>query len=202
VTDAAFWDARYSEYELAYGDAPNDFLREQAHRIPRGRVLCLAEGQGRNALHLAALGYDVTAMDQSTAGLARARKLAAERGLALTLVAADLNDFVIEPGAWQGIVATYAHLPPELRARVHRAAAAGLAPGGVFILEAYTPAQLANATGGPRDASLLMTLDALRAELAGLELLVAQEIDRDMIEGQYHRGPAAVVQVVGRKGGA
>ncbi|HEX5635090.1 MAG TPA: methyltransferase domain-containing protein, partial [Gemmatimonadales bacterium] len=143
MTDAAFWDARYSEYELAYGDAPNDFLREQAYRIPPGRVLCLAEGQGRNALHLAALGYDVTAVDQSSAGLARARKLAAARGLDLTLVEADLNHFVIEPGAWQGIVATYAHLPPELRGRVHRAAAAGLAPGGVFILEAYTPAQLA-----------------------------------------------------------
>jgi SAM-dependent methyltransferase len=199
MTDAAFWDARFAEQELAYGDGPNDFLAEHAALLPPGRVLCLAEGQGRNAVHLAALGHAVTAVDQSRTGLERAGHLAASRGVALELVHADLADYAIAPGAWQGIVAIFAHLPPALRARVHRAAAAGLAPGGVFLLEAYTPAQLAHASGGPRDPALLMTLAALRDELAGLDFLVARELERDVAEGHYHRGRSAVVQVAARR---
>jgi hypothetical protein len=114
-------------------------------------------------------------------------------------VQADLADYVIDEGAWAGIVALSAHLPPSLRARVHAAAVRGLRPGGVFLLEAYTPAQLAFATGGPADAALLMTAEALRAELAGLELEVCREVEREVVEGRFHTGRAAVVQVLGRR---
>lgn len=197
--DVASWNERYSTPEHFYGTAPNAFLAAQAHHIPAGPVLCLAEGEGRNAVHLAALGHAVTAVDQSAVGLAKARRLAETRGVALATVVADLAAYSILPDAWSGIVSIFAHLPRALRRTVHAAAVRGLRPGGVFLLEAYTPAQLAFATGGPKDPALLMRLPDLRGELTGLELLVAQEIEHEVVEGSGHSGRAAVVQILGRK---
>ncbi len=193
------WDARYSEAEYAYGKEPNDFLVEVAGRIPAGRVLCLGEGEGRNAVFLAARGFDVTGVDGSPVGLAKAEALARERGVRIATVCADLGAYVVEPGAWSGIVCLWVHLWPELRARVHRACVAGLAPGGAFVLEAYTPRQLELGTGGPKEPERLMTLAALRDDLAGLDLEIARELDRVVREGHYHDGIGAVVQVLGRK---
>ncbi len=193
------WDARYREPGFAYGTEPNDFLREVAGRIPPGPVLCLAEGEGRNAVWLAGLGHEVVAVDSSRVGLAKAARLAAERGVALTTIPADLAEYAIEPGAWAGFVAIFAHLPPPVRARMHRGAVAGLRPGGVFVLEAYAPRQLEFGTGGPQAPELLMSLADLRAELAGLELLIARETERDVVEGRCHTGRAAVVQVLARR---
>jgi SAM-dependent methyltransferase len=193
------WDARFAEPGYAYGTDPNHFLVEVAARIPAGPILSLGEGEGRNAVYLAGLGREVTAVDASAVGLAKAGALAAERGVRLTTVVANLADFRIEPDAWAGIVSVFAHLTPALRARVHAAVRAGLRPGGVYVLEAYTPRQLDFGTGGPKDASLLVTLDALRRELAGLEFMVGREIERDVTEGKYHGGRAAVVQVLARR---
>jgi SAM-dependent methyltransferase len=190
------WNERFAEPEHAYGTEPNDFLREWAGRVPMGKVLCLAEGQGRNAVYMAEQGYEVTAVDASDVGLARARELAAERGVHIETCHADLNDFVIEPRQWQGVVSVFCHLPDALRRRVHTNVVKGLAPGGVLILEAYTPAQIALNTGGPRDASLCMQLDELREELQGLRIVHALETEREIIEGKYHYGTGAVVQVV------
>ena len=197
--DVAFWNERFSAAHYVYGETPNAFVAESAPQIPAGPVLCLAEGEGRNAVHLAALGHRVTAVDQSEVGLAKARRLAKARGVKIETVAAGLENYSIARGAWAGIVATFAHFPPALRRQVHRAVAAGLQPGGVFILEAYTPAQLAFDTGGPKSPELLMTLAALREELAGLEFLVAREIERDVIEGGGHTGRGAVVQILARR---
>ncbi len=201
VYDASFWDQRYGHAGDAYvfGTAPNDFLATSAGRIPAGPVLCLAEGEGRNAVFLARRGHPVTALDQSATGLAKARALAAKEGVPLTTVVADLAEYVITPGAWAGIVAIFMHLPPDLRARVLTQAAAGLAPGGVFILESYTPAQLAFGTGGPRDIALLPTLASLCPLLPGLVLDHAQELERDVQEGGGHTGRSAVVQIVARR---
>ncbi|MBL8981795.1 MAG: class I SAM-dependent methyltransferase [Gemmatimonadetes bacterium] len=194
------FDARYAEAEWAYGTEPNDFLRASAGQIPRGgRVLCLAEGQGRNAVFLAAAGHPVTAVDRSAPGLARAQALAAERKVSIETQLVDLAEFEVGTAQWDGIVAIFAHLPPPLRRRVHQAVVAGLRPGGVFILEAYSPAQLQRTTGGPRSLDLLMSIAVLREELAGLDFLVAQEIDREVIEGKYHTGTASVVQVLALK---
>ena len=195
------WDERYSSPDYAYGTEPNAFVAAMAPRIPAGPVLCLAEGEGRNAVHLARLGHAVTAVDQSAVGLAKAARLAAQCGVALTIVAADLAHYAIAPAAWAGIVATWALLPPPLRRIVHAQVVAGLRPGGVFLLEAYTPAQLAFGTGGPKDPSLCMTLAALREELAGFDFEVARECERDVIEGKHHTGRGAVVQVVARRPG-
>ena len=197
--DAATWNDRYAAAAHFYGEAPNAFVAEVAPQIPAGPVLCLAEGEGRNAVHLAMLGHRVTALDQSEVGLAKARRLAAARGVEIETVATDLADYSIPVAAWAGIVATFAHLPPALRRRVHRDVVAGLQPGGVFILEAYTPAQLAFGTGGPKLPELLMTLADLREELSGLKFLIARELERDVIEGSGHNGRGAVVQILARR---
>ena len=195
------WNERYGEPGYAYGAEPNDFLAAAAGRYlrPRGEILSLAEGEGRNAVFLARLGYRVTAVDGSSVGLEKARALAAKRGVEVRTIVADLADF--DPGLerWDGIVSIWCHLPSALRARVHRSVVAALRPGGVFLLEAYTPDQLAYKTGGPPTADLLMTLATVREELAGLEFLEAAETTREVHEGKYHDGMSAVLQVVARK---
>ena len=193
------WDERYSGSEYAFGTKPNDFLASVVDRIPRGRVLSLAEGEGRNAVFLAEQGCDVTAVDSSSVGLAKARRLADERGVNIETTVADLNDFAIEPASWDGVVSIFCHLPEPLRARVHEAVVQGLTPGAVFILEAYTPKQLEYRTGGPPTAELMMSLDDLRRELDGLVFEHAIELTRRIEEGQFHSGQSAVVQVLARK---
>lgn len=193
------WDERYASDEYAYGTEPNDFLAEVASALPLGRILCLAEGEGRNAVHLATLGYQVTAVDASAVGLAKAQQLAQQRGVAITTVVADLADFTIAAGQWDGIVSIFCHLPPDLRRQVHRSVVEGLRPGGVLVLEAYTPKQLDYNTGGPPVAEMTMSLEQLQSELEGLAFCNARETVRPVIEGRYHHGDGAVVQLVAEK---
>lgn len=195
----AFWDERYSEPDLTYGADPNDFLREMAPCIPPGPVLGLGEGQGRNAVHLATLGHAVTAVDQSPVGLSRARELAASRGVALTTLAADLADFDLGSTSWSGIISIFCHLPSALRRELYPRCAAALAPGGVFLLEAYTLRQLELGTGGPKEPDLLGSLGEMQALLPGLDLEIGREVIREVREGAYHHGSAAVLQVLARR---
>ena len=196
---AAFWNDRFHQPGFAYGDQPNDFLHQQAALLPAGDALCLAEGEGRNAVHLAQLGHRVIAQDISPVGLAKAEHLAAERGVVITAQCCDLADFHPEPASTDLVVAIWMHLPPVLRAQVHARAVAALRPGGHLIVEAYTPRQLRHGTGGPPNTELLIEPATLRDELAGLELLVLEETERWIEEGPHHRGASAVVQAVGRK---
>ncbi len=193
------WDERYAGSDYVYGTEANEFLAAAATHIRPGSVLCICEGEGRNATFLAEQGYAVTAVDNSSVGLAKARRLAARRGVGIAMRQQDLADFEIAPRHWQGIVSIFCHLPPALRARVHRDIVAGLAPGGVFVLEAYTPRQLELKTGGPPTPELMMELNTVRSELAGLDFVIARELERDVHEGQLHHGRGAVVQVLARK---
>jgi SAM-dependent methyltransferase len=198
-----FWDARYAEPALAYGDAPNDFLASVADRLPpRGRILCLAEGQGRNAVFLAERGHRVLAVDLSAVGLARARALAEARGVEIETAVADLDDY--EPGeaAWDAVVSVFAHTAASVRRRLHRRVVRALRPGGAFVLEAYTPEQTRRDTGGPSGpeaVDITMTAAGLAEELAGLDVEILREVEREVVEGPYHRGAAAVVQMVAWK---
>ncbi len=195
------WEQRYGALEYFYGTDPNDLLRQRCDSIRLcGTVLCLAEGEGRNAVFLAGQGYQVTAVDQSVAGLAKAERLAAQRGVSIVTALADLADYPMGSACWDGIVSIWCHLPRGLRADVHRRAIEALTPGGVFLLETYTPAQLAHHTGGPRSADLLPTLEQLQGELVGLELVHAVECERMVHEGSGHDGLSAVVQIVAIKG--
>lgn len=199
---SSIWNERYGSAEYVYGTEPNDFLVAHAAAIPRGAVLCLADGEGRNGVYLAKLGYAVTSVDQSEVGLRKAEALAASQGVSIHTLAADLAEFDPGQGIWQGIVSVFAHLPPELRLRLHRQVVAALAPGGVFILEAFTPRQLdMPGVGGPKGpyAAGLIPLDAVRDELEGLTLEIAREADRVLDEGPLHQGLCAVVQVLAIK---
>ena len=109
------WDERYSPDEYVYGKAPNQFLEENYNAIPKGKVLSLAEGEGRNAVFLAKQGYSVTAVDASQVGLSKAKKLAEENGVELELIRGDLVDFDIGENKWDGIVSIFCPLPSALR---------------------------------------------------------------------------------------
>lgn len=193
------WDERYREPGFTYGTAPNEFLVSVVDRIPKGKILSLAEGEGRNAVYLASLGYEVTGVDGSEVGLRKARELAKEQGVAITTIHADLGEFVIAPGEWDGIVACYCHLPSSIRIPLHQAAVRGLKPGGVFVLEAFSKEQLAYGTGGPSSLDMLMSLDELKRELVGLEFIHAVRVERDVLEGRGHTGLASVVQILAVK---
>ncbi|EQB33925.1 MULTISPECIES: class I SAM-dependent methyltransferase [Sphingomonadales] len=193
------WDKRYSTDDFAYGTEPNDFLRESMELLPVGDALCLGEGEGRNAVFLAEHGHRVTALDASAVGLEKAKRLAVEKNVTIGIAHADLADYKMEPNRWDGIVSIFCHLPTSLRKKVHRDIFQSLRPNGVFILEAYTPAQLKHGTGGPPNAAMMMSLAELRDELAGLELIVGREVTRDVNEGAFHNGSGATVQIIARK---
>jgi SAM-dependent methyltransferase len=190
------WDARYAEPGFVYGTEPNDFLSSVVDRLPHGRALSLGEGEGRNAVFLARAGWHVIAVDRSRVGLRKATVLAAQRGVPVAACVADLAAFPL-PATWfDVIVSIFCHLPRELRRRVHGAAVRALRPGGMLVLEAYTPCQLAFGTGGPSVPELLATVEDLRTDLAGLTFIIARECEREVIEGRFHRGRGAVVQVL------
>ncbi|TWU35749.1 tellurite resistance protein TehB [Novipirellula aureliae] len=190
------WNQRYSADGFAYGAAPNEFLVSVIDRLPRGPALSLAEGEGRNAVYLAKAGFDVTAVDQSEVGLAKAQAFARDQGVSIKTVQADLRDFVIKPDQWAAIVSIFCHLPETVRASLHSRVSAGLRIRGMFVLEAYTPNQCGRGTGGPPTPDLTVSLADLQNELAGLELLHGCELERHVNEGRYHTGLGSVVQLL------
>ena len=198
------WDQRYDTDEYIYGTQPNDFLSAVVDRLasdhpPGGRVLCLAEGEGRNAVFMAERGFRVLALDASSIGLSKAQRLAEERGVSIDTQVIDLAHYNIEPGAWDVIVSVFCHVPTPIRQQLHQQVVAGLRSGGAFILEAYTPEQLNYGTGGPPVAELMMSLTGLQMELAGLDFEHGMELVRDIQEGKLHTGKGAVVQVLAFK---
>ena len=194
-----FWNEKFSTTDYAYGTEPNDFLVSAVTNLKRGATLSLAEGEGRNAVWLAQQGFTVSAIEQSEKGVGKTLRLALQRGVIVMAERGELETFHIQPNSWDLVVSIYAHTPQELRRKLHRQVVAGLKPGGVFVLEAYTPAQIANNTGGPKDASLMPTAELLRSELAGLVFDRIEEVERDVVEGSLHTGKAHVVQVVAHR---
>ena len=197
------WDERYSGTEFAFGKEPNDFLRETFEQIPAGgHVLCLAEGEGRNAVFLAQQGYTVTAMDMSEVGLIKATQLAKDRGVTITTQVADLADYQFGENKWDAIVSIWAHVPDALRHYIHAQIVTALKPNGVFIVEAYTKEQLkTDAIGGPSASQIerFGSLENLQSELIALEEIIGIERLRMVSEGKRHQGLSAVVQFVGKK---
>jgi len=197
------WDEIYSGTEFAFSKEPNDFLRETFEQIPAGgHVLCLAEGEGRNAVFLAQQGYTVTAMDMSEIGLIKATQLAKDRGVTITTQVADLADYQFGENKWDAIVSIWAHVPDALRHYIHAQIVTALKPNGVFIVEAYTKEQLkTDAIGGPSASQIerFGSLENLQSELMELKEIIGIERLRMVSEGKRHQGLSAVVQFVGKK---
>ncbi|MFG1955277.1 class I SAM-dependent methyltransferase [Micromonospora sp. NPDC048830] len=169
--DRADWDARYaSAPELVWTAEPNRFVVAETAELPPGRALDLAAGEGRNAVWLAGRGWRVTAVDFSAVAVRRGRDLARERGVDVDWQVADVITYRPEADAFDLVLVAYLHLPQPDRATVLRQAAAAVRPGGSFVLVGHDLANLTAGTGGPRDPALLLTPDAVAAELPGLRV--------------------------------
>ncbi len=193
------WDEKYNTKDYVYGTEPNEFLAQHVNLLPKGRILSLAEGEGRNAVYLAKQGYSVTAVDSSRVGLDKARQLADENKVDIDFIHSDLEHFDLGEEQWDGIVSIFCHVPPSLRKSLHEKVINALKFHGVLILEAYTPEQLKHGTGGPPVAELMMSANALEQELSGLKFDHLEELERHVQEGIGHSGKGAVVQLVGFK---
>ena len=191
------WDKEYDTEEYVYGKLPNDFLKQHYKAIPEGKVLLLAEGEGRNAVFLAKHGYTVTAVDLSSVGLRKAEKLAKENNVNIEAICEDLQTFDLGKKKWDGIVSIYCHLPPKVRQHLYNRIERALNPSGVLFLESYRPEQLKLKTGGPPLAEMMTSKETLVGELPNIEFSHLEEIDREVNEGVKHHGMGAVIQAIG-----
>jgi SAM-dependent methyltransferase len=200
-TARSMWEERFGADACLYGTEPNEFLRARAVDLPASRVLCLAEGEGRNAVFLAGLGHDVHSVDLTDSGVAKTLRLAEARGVVVHARVGDLAVFDLGIAQWDVVVSIFAHMPTVVRRDLHARVVGALRPGGVLVLEAYTPDQIGRGTGGPSLPEMTMTLVELRDELSGLTFEHAAELTREVVEGPGHTGVGAVVQVVARRPG-
>lgn len=174
------WDARYAGSDLVWGAGPNAFVAAELDALPAGRALDVACGEGRNAIWLATRGWHATGIDFSSAGIARARQLAADADVAAgtEFVVGDVVDGPLPPGPFDAVVVAYLQLPAEQRRASLRQAAAVLAPGGVLLVVAHDTSNLAEGVGGPQDARVLYTAADVVEDLAGMDGLVVEKAER------------------------
>jgi 2-polyprenyl-3-methyl-5-hydroxy-6-metoxy-1,4-benzoquinol methylase len=178
TAEQAAWDERYSGRGLVWGAGPNRFVAEETAGLPAGAALDLGTGEGRNAIWLAERGWQVTGIDFSAAGLARAARLAAERGVSVTWVHADLLAWQPAGSSYQLVLIAYIHLPPAVLARMFRTAAAAVAPGGTLLVIGHDRDNVTRGYGGPPDPDRLYTPAAVTAELSGLVIRRAEQVLR------------------------
>ena len=197
------WDKRFAGEDYHFGTEPAAFLAASAGLIPpHSRVLSVADGEGRNSVHLATLGHDVTAMDGAANGVAKARRLAAARGVTVAYHHADIARWDWTPDAYDAVVAIFIQfMGPALRRAVFDGITHTLRPGGLLLLHGYTVDQLAHGTGGPPVAENLYTPALLRAELAGLTVERLTDYEAEIAEGTGHLGRSALVDLIARKPG-
>lgn len=195
------WDERFAGDDYFYGTAPNAFLQSNAGLLRTGMsALSLAEGEGRNAVWLAAQGLDVTAVDASAVGLAKAARLAEERGVGLRTLVADLATWDIPAGAYDIVVAIFIQFaPPPVRDRLFAGMVNALKPGGLLLLQGYRTEQPRYGTGGPKAPELLYTEALLRNAFAALQIERLSVHDSEISEGSGHHGMSALIDLVARK---
>lgn len=193
------WHERFSQEEYVYGKEPNAFVVEAAARLPLGNVLCIAEGEGRNAVYLATLGHTVTAWDFAQAGLEKTQRLADEKNVQVKTKLHDLADVRWEESKWDAIIHIFGHVPPRVMQRTWEGIKRSLKPGGHYVSELYTKEQLRYGTGGPRDPVLLCDPIELMQAFNGYltNHLYVGEVERE--EGMLHTGTAHVVQCIFQK---
>ena len=195
------WDARFSGDGYLFGTEPNRFLVSCRGLLgERGRVLCVADGEGRNSVWLAAQGFGVDAFDPSPVGVLKARRLAAERGVSVRFEIADVDEWRWPAQTYDAVAAIFIQFaPPPLRRQLFDRIAGALRPGGLLLLQGYRVEQLTYGTGGPPIAELLYTETQLRAELSAFTIERLVSYDAVIEEGSGHSGMSALIDVVARR---
>jgi SAM-dependent methyltransferase len=190
-----------SSADYLYGTEPNAFLKAQAGLLPKtGKALAVADGEGRNGIWLAEQALDVLSVDFSPAAQAKAKALAARRGVAVRFVQADVTAWDWPTAEFDVVAVIFIQFcaPPERR-RIFAGIRQALKPGGLLLLQGYRPEQVAYNTGGPSEVENLYTEDMLREEFGGFAKLDVKAHDSVVSEGSRHSGMAAIVDLVGWK---
>ena len=197
----ATWDARFAQPGLLFGDKPNAFLQREAQRIaPGSHVLSVADGEGRNAIFLAEQGHAVTAFDISPVAVDKARKWAAERGVQVDFHVAAADAWTWTPAAFDAVAAIFVQFAdPDLRRKLFGGIWQTLKPGGLLLIQGYTPKQLDYRTGGPGKLEHLYTESLLRELLPQAQWLLLREHEAELAEGHAHAGRSALIDAVARK---
>ncbi|WP_319227691.1 class I SAM-dependent methyltransferase [Draconibacterium orientale] len=194
-----FWNDRYSTTAYAYGEAPNKFLKKELPQLHPGKVLFPAEGEGRNAVFAATLGWEVTAFDPSIEGKRKALLLAGKHNTSIHYQVTDYENADFEKEYFDCICLTYAHMPEHMRNKTHRKLASYLKPGGTLILEGFSKEQINRNTGGPKDISFLFDEKELENDFKYFSSVSTHKADIELDEGLYHRGLASIIRLKGVK---
>ncbi|WP_243348254.1 SAM-dependent methyltransferase [Parabacteroides sp. FAFU027] len=199
-----FWNERYSSNEFAYGERPNEYLRAKLKGIQPGKILFPAEGEGRNAVYAATLGWQVSAFDLSEEGKKKAELLAQRHLVQINYQTGEfsLHDYPAESFDAVGLI--YAHFPAEKRSEYHQTADRWLKKGGLVILEGFSKKhrqfnEADEKAGGPRDERMLFSLEEIKSDFPNYQIIELCETETILHEGLYHNGKAAVIRFVGRK---
>ena len=192
-----FWNNRYSEKEFAYGTKPNEFFKEQIDKIIPGNALFLGEGEGRNAVYAAKLGWQVDAVDFSSSAKDKALKLAKENKVKINYDVCDLNDYEFNENYYDLVVMIFLHLPLELRIGIFSKSIISLKQNGKLLIEAFSKEQINNISGGPRSIDLLYSENDLISLTNDLKVKTIELKTIQLDEGEYHKGKADVIRLVG-----
>lgn len=200
----ALWDNRYKQDDFAYGENPNHYLKEQLQKLPIGHILFPAEGEGRNAVYAAKLGWTVSAFDISHEGQKKALKLAQKNEVTINYSVGELETVNFEIEQFDAIALIYAHFPPQIRSVYHKTLGNYLKNNGILIFEAFSKKHIdyvaANEkVGGPKDIKSLFSIDEIKADFPHYEIIELTETEIELNEGLYHNGIGSVIRFVGRK---
>ena len=194
-----FWDQRYRETSFAYGKEPNRYFADTLVKYKPKKLLLPAEGEGRNAVFAAQMGWKVDAFDFSPVARAHAIELAHAHGVSVNYFLADFNYLALPEKTYHFIALIYTHMPSEIRRSVYRTIVKSLRPGGVLLAELFSEKQLEKASGGPKNIDYLVTPEILADDFTGLKISCNQEMNIELNEGPFHQGEAHVVRFLAKK---
>lgn len=194
-----FWDERYSSDEFVYGKEPNEFFKKNLEKLSPGKILLPGEGEGRNAVFAARLGWNVDALDQSIVGKLKAEKLANEFGVKINYNICDLNDYQYEEDFYDAVAIIFVHFHLEHRARIHGKLVKSLKKNGILILEMYNKEQLGKKSGGPQDYDMLYSNIDIERDFNSLKTILLKNEITFLNEGSKHSGEASVIRFIGIK---
>ena len=194
-----FWNERYALKEYVYGTEPNAFFKTQITKLSPGKILFPAEGEGRNALHAARLGWDVYAFDNSIEAKKKAGLLAHKHTVKIDYQVNDIEFADYPLDFFDGIVLIFAHFHPSERNVFHNKLLSFLKPGGTILLEGFSKKQLQFNSGGPRNIEMLFSAEEIQNDFKLLSKLELEETEIILDEGRFHQGPASVIRMIGEK---